>query len=215
MGSVVQIRMPLRGEDVDVWRPVLSRPLGGELFMIDLQPIPETEDWAFAPGDVVRCLDRTFADGRSYATAIALVPEEPGTVRRWLELHDSVLEHMRGTSDTVDLQLRGYVHKWEARARTRFGLGSMQPILVQIFGARLPFVLEGPVGISDGSLVAGSARYPNMVPLPLRTSGTEFALELADGRILEISGTHCTIDSNGAASFVEVLPGEIDPGEPA
>jgi len=51
MGSAVPVQMPLLGEGVDVWRPVSSQLLGGELFMIDLQPIPDTEEWAFSGDD--------------------------------------------------------------------------------------------------------------------------------------------------------------------
>jgi hypothetical protein len=36
--------MPLRDEGVDAWRPVISRPLGGELFLIESQPVPEIEE---------------------------------------------------------------------------------------------------------------------------------------------------------------------------
>jgi hypothetical protein len=76
MGSLVSVQMPLRDDSVDVWRPVISRPLGDDLFLIECQPVPETEEWAFAPGAVVRCVDRLFADGSVHPTAVALAPEE-------------------------------------------------------------------------------------------------------------------------------------------
>jgi hypothetical protein len=216
MGSTAQIQMPLLGEGVDVWRPVTSRALGGELFLIDVQPIPETEEWAFAPGDVVRCVDRDFADGSVHPTAIAQVPEELETIQRWVEFHDSVLERLESTPDTVELHLLGYVHHWETRAGIRFGLGSMQPVLVQIDRAGLPAVLEGAIEISDGSLLTKSATYSNLLPLPLRTSGSvRLTLTLADGRNLDISGEDCAVDVNGMARFVEVLPADMYPGGPA
>jgi hypothetical protein len=216
MGSTAQIQMPLLGEGVDVWRPVSSRPLGGELFLIDFQPIPETEEWAFAPGDVIRCVDRNFADGSVHLTAVAKVPEEAETVQHWVEFHDSVLERLESAPDTVEVHLLGYVHHWETRAGIRFGLGSMQPILVQVDGAGVPAVLEGAMKISDGSLLTASARYSNLIPLPLRTSGgVRLTLNLCDGSHLDVSGRDCTVDANGVARFIELLPVDMYPGGPA
>jgi len=216
MGSTAQIQMPLRREGVDVWRPVASRPLGGELFLIDVQSIPETEEWAFAPGDVVRCVDRDFADGSVHPTAIAQVPEELETIQRWVEFHDSILERIEGTPDTVELHLLGYVHHWQTRAGIRFGIGSMQPVLVQIDHARLPAVLEGAIEISDGLLLTKGTTYSNLIPLPLRTSGSvRLTLNLADGRDLDISGEDCAVNVNGVARFLEVLPADMYPGGPA
>jgi hypothetical protein len=216
MGSTAQIQMPLLGEGVDVWRPVSSRRLGGELFLVDFQPIPETEEWAFAPGDVVRCVDRNFADGSVHPTAVAQVPEEVQTVQRWVEFHDSVLERLESASNTIELHLLGYVHHWETRAGIRFGLGFTQPILVKIDEASVPAFLEGAMEISDGSLLTTSASYANLIPLPLRTSGSaRLALDLADGRNLEVCGGDCTVDTNGVARFVELLPADMYPDGPA
>jgi hypothetical protein len=208
--------MPLMGEGLDVWRPVSARPLGGELYLIDCQPVPETEEWAFAPGDVVRCIDRTFADGSVHATAVAQVPEESATIQRWVEFHDSILERMAGAPRIVDLHLLAYVHRWETRAGIRFGLGSTQPILIRIDEAAVPAVPGGAVEIVDGSLVTKSATYSSLLPLPLRTPGkVRLTLALSDGRTLEVSGANCAVDASGAATFVELLPGDMYPGGPA
>jgi len=216
MGSTAQIQMPLLGEGVDVWRPVSSRPLGGQLFLIDVQSIPETEEWAFAPGDVVRCVERNFADGSVHPTAVAQVPEQVETVQRWIEFHDSVLERLESAPDAVELHLLGYVHRWETRAGIRFGLGSMQPILVRIDGPSVPAVLDGHVEISDGSLVTTNAHYSNLIPLPLQASGSvRLILNLPDGRNLDVSGADCIVEANGVARFVEVLPADMYPAEPA
>jgi hypothetical protein len=213
MVSTVQIQMPLLGDGVDVWRPVSSRPLGGELFLIDFQPIPETEQWAFSPGDVVRCIDRTFADGRAQPTAVAQVPEELETVQRWLELHDSILQRLESASDTAELQLLGYVHQWETRAGIRFGLGVMQRVIVQIDGAGPLAILGGAIDITDGSLLGKTAIYSNLIPLPLRTSGgVRLILNLADGSNLDVAGRNCTFAANGVPRFVELLVADTYPG---
>ena len=52
------IYIPLLGEGVPVVRPTQGRPLGDGIFVV-LAPDdyhPETEDWEFVPGSVVRCV---------------------------------------------------------------------------------------------------------------------------------------------------------------
>jgi len=67
--------------------------------------------------------------------------------------------------------------------------------------------------ISDGSLFTTTARYPNLIPLPLQASGSVcLSLNLADGRNLDVSGRACTVDANGVARFVELIPADMYPG---
>jgi hypothetical protein len=54
--------VPLLGEGTDVWRPVVAEPVGPMQFRLT-GPVPDGEAWAFGPGTVVRCSERTFADG--------------------------------------------------------------------------------------------------------------------------------------------------------
>ena len=56
------VYVPLVDEGVDVWRPVAAEPVGPMLFRLT-GPVPDGEAWAFEPGAVVRCYERTFADG--------------------------------------------------------------------------------------------------------------------------------------------------------
>ena len=56
------VYVPLVDEGVDVWRPVVAEPVGPMLFRLT-GPVPDGEAWAFEPGAVVRCYERTFADG--------------------------------------------------------------------------------------------------------------------------------------------------------
>jgi hypothetical protein len=205
--------MPLRDEGVDAWRPVTSRPLGGELYLIESQPVPETEEWAFAPGAVVRCVNRRFADGSAHPTVVGQAPEEPQTVQRWLEFHDSVLLRVESVPNALEFHLLGYVHQWEARVGIRFGVGSMQPILLKIDDAAPPAVLEGALEISDGSLLTSTASYSNLIPLPLRTSGSvRLNLTFCDGKNVRACGVSCAVDVSGVARFVEVLPADMYPG---
>lgn len=151
MGSEILIQMPLVGEAVDVWRPVSSRPLGGELFLVALQPIPEMEDWAFAPGEIVRCVPRRFADGDVHETAVARVPEEPATVQCWLEFHDSVLQRVESGPGNVRLQLDGYIHRQGAGAfldaqiaegNAWVATDNDVPVSLSAFNATLPHIVQ-------------------------------------------------------------------------
>jgi hypothetical protein len=66
----VTIYMPLLNEGVDVWRPVQAEPRADGTYRV-LGPVPETEEWEFAPGSVVRCRSKTLSCG-----AEQLVPYE-------------------------------------------------------------------------------------------------------------------------------------------
>lgn len=65
------IYMPLLNEGVDVWRPIEATPLPSDLYRVEGE-IPEDEEWAFAPGALVRCEWRTFAGGERGLTATGL-----------------------------------------------------------------------------------------------------------------------------------------------
>ena len=63
--------MPLLNEGVDVWRPVEATPVSTETYRVEGQ-MPDDEEWAFAPGTVVRCESKTFSEGEARLTAIAV-----------------------------------------------------------------------------------------------------------------------------------------------
>ncbi|HVJ34457.1 MAG TPA: hypothetical protein VND94_15180 [Terriglobia bacterium] len=73
MSELTTIYMPLLNEAVDVWRPVMAEPLGRDRYKI-LGPIPDEEEWSFAPGAVVICAPRQLSGG------FVLVAEEPVTM---------------------------------------------------------------------------------------------------------------------------------------
>jgi hypothetical protein len=51
---MVTIYMPLLDEGTDVWRPVEATRLTDDTYRIE-GVMDENEEWAFAPGSVVRC----------------------------------------------------------------------------------------------------------------------------------------------------------------
>jgi hypothetical protein len=64
------IYVELLDEGVDVWRPVTATPEREGVYRLPDEP-PVDEAWAFAPGSLVRCEHRAFADGAGLV-AVAL-----------------------------------------------------------------------------------------------------------------------------------------------
>lgn len=56
------IQMPLLNEGTDVWRPVEATQLSTDTYRVEGE-MPADEEWAFAPGSVVRGVPKTFNDG--------------------------------------------------------------------------------------------------------------------------------------------------------
>ena len=78
-GSQVQttrIFMQLLNEGIDCWRPVNAKEGDGGIFEI-LGIMPAGEEWQFAPGKLVRCRPKQFADGSTALIAFELVVDQP------------------------------------------------------------------------------------------------------------------------------------------
>ncbi|TPK92595.1 hypothetical protein FJ548_01630 [Mesorhizobium sp. B2-4-17] len=65
------IYMPLLNEGTTVWRPVVAEKLSQDTFRVT-GPMPDDEEWAFAPDAVVTVAPQRFADGRSGFVAVAI-----------------------------------------------------------------------------------------------------------------------------------------------
>ena len=70
-----QIYVALLDEGVDVWRPVDAERVQGDDYKL-AGSVPDGEKWEFQPGDVVRCHERTFADGHTGLCAFARVEHD-------------------------------------------------------------------------------------------------------------------------------------------
>ncbi|SED80430.1 hypothetical protein SAMN05444161_4059 [Rhizobiales bacterium GAS191] len=73
MAGITTIYMPLLNEGTAVWRPVTAARINHEAFQV-LGPMPDDEEWAFAPGSVVAVAPHLFVDGRSGFVAVAISP---------------------------------------------------------------------------------------------------------------------------------------------
>jgi hypothetical protein len=59
------IHVYLLEEGTDVWRPVSAEFIRNDIYRIIGEPPDETERWEFMPGDVVRCKQQSFSDGKA------------------------------------------------------------------------------------------------------------------------------------------------------
>jgi hypothetical protein len=63
--AITTIYVYLLDEGTDVWRPVDATCIKGDTYQINPESaIPETETWQFLPGDIVRCEEQGFSDGK-------------------------------------------------------------------------------------------------------------------------------------------------------
>jgi len=70
----VQIYVALLDEGVDVWRPVDAIAKEGGIYqIISENEVPDDEQWEFATGDLVRCVEKQFSEGPSGLVAVAKV----------------------------------------------------------------------------------------------------------------------------------------------
>lgn len=79
------IYVPLLDEGTEVWRPVAAeRCVNGTLRI--LGEMPEDENWAYMPGELVVVRLHTFADGRSGLVAFGSCIEDPSISSTRVEL---------------------------------------------------------------------------------------------------------------------------------
>ncbi|WP_143747861.1 hypothetical protein [Mesorhizobium temperatum] len=67
--TLTSLLMPLLNEGTDVWRPVAIKTLDDGTYQI-LGPMPDDEEWTFAPGSIVAAQLRTFSDGEEQLVAV-------------------------------------------------------------------------------------------------------------------------------------------------
>lgn len=145
------IHIELVNEGVRVWRPVLAAHVRSDVYLIpDATPIPDGEEWAFSPGQLVRC---EGAELRAVERVDATTPETPGIprvpipfdriadfCRRWLvtefSLFGSVLRDDFGPESDVDVLVSFSPHaRW-----SYWEWPEMESELGRCFGRRVDLV---------------------------------------------------------------------------
>ena len=59
------IHVYLLDEGVDAWRPASAEHIRDDIYKITGTPPNDTEKWEFNQGDIVRCRQKKFDDGKS------------------------------------------------------------------------------------------------------------------------------------------------------
>jgi hypothetical protein len=59
------IHIYLLDEGVDVWRPVSAELVRDDIYQITATSPDDTEKWEFKHGDLVRCRQQNFSDGKT------------------------------------------------------------------------------------------------------------------------------------------------------
>ena len=76
--SETEVNVALLNEGTEVWRPVRAVPFDSETYLLfPDQTVPESEEWQFLPGQIVRCIHRSFSGGQLGMAAVALAEERP------------------------------------------------------------------------------------------------------------------------------------------
>ena len=65
------VYMPLLQEGTDVWSPVKAEVHPGGRYRI-VGPMPQDEQWSFAPGSFVLCEPKTLSDGGQVIVASSI-----------------------------------------------------------------------------------------------------------------------------------------------
>jgi hypothetical protein len=55
----------LLNEGIDVWRPTGAELIRDDIYIITGSSSDETEKWTFQTGDIVRCRQQNFSDGKT------------------------------------------------------------------------------------------------------------------------------------------------------
>ena len=127
------------------------------------------------------------------------------------ELHDSVVETVETTAETVVVRFRpAYIHRSEGRPGIDSGSGWLQDLDMFILGGVAESLPDAfPATLIDGFLSAGSSHWENLIPLtpgdgdPVRLSALT-----TEGETLAIAGRAAKVVSLGGANFLEAFPGD-------
>ncbi len=126
---------------------------------------------------------------------------------RVIELHDSTVRAITKSDDSLVVEFRpAYVHSSEGRPGLDPGTGWTQDADLVIRECNSwPTAAELPAWISDGELIVGEERYPNVIPIPLdrKRADVRLALVMVTAETFSIRGRGVELKLVGDAQFVE------------
>lgn len=127
-----------------------------------------------------------------------------------LEFHDSTWAAVKPSgADLVIILSPAFVHESAGDPGIDPGVGYWQNARIVLRGARNANTPTGlPIDISVGTLLIGSRRHKNVVPLPLNLKAEcHLSLLLEDGTHCELRASGVAIELLGAPAERETFPG--------
>ncbi len=129
------------------------------------------------------------------------------TMKRAIEIHDSVLDSMSMEGDEAVLSFSHvYIHETEGRPGFGDRTGWSQAAKLHISNGVIDRVFSSwPRDLRDGYLKMAEVLSDNMIPIPLDQTGSiELRLESWD-EVVSVRGTRIRLELIGAATFVETI----------
>lgn len=132
---------------------------------------------------------------------------------RIIELHDSEIASIELRADMGIIHFSvAYIHQSVGVPGVEAGIVSTQEAELTIKNAILPDLPQSkPYRVDDGTLLLGSIKHSNEIPIPLLYKGpTAIALLIADSDYqyskIEISGSGIELKLIGEAKYIESFP---------
>jgi hypothetical protein len=95
------IHIRLLHEGTPVWRPVSAERLHDGIFRI-LGEVPDNDEWAFKPGEIVVTKRHVFSDGREGIVADQLAFDPTREFQNWEEVEQSIDKVIAGSLVSFD-----------------------------------------------------------------------------------------------------------------
>jgi hypothetical protein len=95
------IHIRLLGEGTEVWRPVAAERIHDGTFRI-LGEMPDNEEWAFKPGEIVVTKRHVFSDGMNGIVADQLAFDPTCKFQNWGEVEQSIARAIAGSPVPFD-----------------------------------------------------------------------------------------------------------------
>lgn len=175
------IHIRLLGEGTEVWRPVPAERLQGGNFRI-LGEMPDIEEWAFRPGEIVHTKSHVFSEGVEGMAADQLAFDPTCEFRDWAGVERSIARAIAGSVVPFDpatiSNVRDLIFVIRTRCTIPEGTGkgywstvciSWKGVEVEIFNDHYELYqfAPGPFGIEYFERVSGSdvpAELVNKLP---------------------------------------------------
>lgn len=126
-----------------------------------------------------------------------------------IEIHDSTLEGITDSSETLVAEISAYVHRSPGRPGIDAGTGWSQTLHLRFLRGRASGDEDTvPLKLLAGHLEVSGERFENMIPMPVNRSGpARLELQGWNGMRIVIEGDSVEAALIGDARYIEDFPG--------